>query len=109
MGGAHSPRQAMEVIMEQRESVVRARIDIEVMNGWVEAGWLAPRQNGTDRRFSEIDFARAQLIRDLQDLGVNDEGIPIILDLVDQVHGLRGMRRELVSTIKAQRQEQGRT
>jgi chaperone modulatory protein CbpM len=42
------------------------------------------------------------LIRDLQDLGVNDDGIPIILDLVDQVHGLRYVLRELLSTIKTQ-------
>jgi hypothetical protein len=34
--------------------------------------------------------ARAQLIRDLKDdLGVNDEGVGVILNLVDQVHGLR--------------------
>ena len=40
--------------------------------------------------FTEADLARAQLIRDLQhDLGVNREGIGIILNLLDQVHGLR--------------------
>jgi chaperone modulatory protein CbpM len=37
-------------------------------------------------------MARAQLILDLErDLGVNREGIGIILSLLDQVHGLRQM------------------
>jgi chaperone modulatory protein CbpM len=40
--------------------------------------------------FSDIDVARAHLIRDLKgDFGVNDEGVDIILHLVDQLHGLR--------------------
>jgi chaperone modulatory protein CbpM len=30
------------------------------------------------------------------DLGVNDEAVPIILDLIDQVHGLRRAVRELL-------------
>lgn len=39
---------------------------------------------------SDIDAARALFIRDLQgDFGVNDEGIDLVLHLVDQVHGLR--------------------
>jgi chaperone modulatory protein CbpM len=95
--------------MQTREFAVQARIEAEVVEGWVDAGWLAPREGGGDREFSEIDLARAQLIRDLEHLGVNDEGIPVILDLLDQVHGLRGLVRELLSTIQSQFQEQGRT
>jgi chaperone modulatory protein CbpM len=33
---------------------------------------------------------------------VNDEGIPVILDLVDQLHGLRRTLRDLLSMIGAQ-------
>jgi chaperone modulatory protein CbpM len=43
-----------------------------------------------------------QLILDLQALGANDDAIPIILDLVDQLHGLRRVLREVVSTVAAQ-------
>jgi DNA-binding transcriptional MerR regulator len=67
---------------------------------WV--GWLKPRLNGGGERFSEGDLARVRLIRDLKkDMGVNDEGITVILDLVDQIHGLRGVLRELLSAIYA--------
>jgi chaperone modulatory protein CbpM len=88
--------------MESHEFILRARIDAKVLNEWVEAGLLAPHQNSTAQRFSEVDLARAQLIRDLQNLGVNDEGIPIVLDLVDQLHGVRRALRELLSRIHSQ-------
>src|SRR5206468_319219 len=32
---------------------------------------------------------------------VNDEGLPIILDLIDQLHGLRRALRDLLSSIAA--------
>jgi hypothetical protein len=31
-----------------------------------------------------------------KDLGVNDEAVPIVLDLVDQSYSLRGLLRELM-------------
>jgi chaperone modulatory protein CbpM len=46
--------------------------------------------------FSDTDLARARLIQDLrQDFGVNDEGIAIILHLLDQLHGLRCLVRDI--------------
>jgi chaperone modulatory protein CbpM len=37
-----------------------------------------------------MDLARANLIRDLKEkMGVNDEGLGVILHLLDQMHGLR--------------------
>src|ERR1700681_3087152 len=88
--------------METREFVVQSRVDAQVLEAWVEAGWLLPRQDGDKRNFSEVDLARAQLIRDLENLGLNDEAVPVILDLVDQVHGLRRTLRELLSALHAQ-------
>jgi chaperone modulatory protein CbpM len=96
------------MIMDAGEFVVQARIDTEILDEWVEAGWLLPRQNGAGRHFSEVDLARAQLIRDLHTLGVNDESVPIILDLVDQLHGLRHMMRELLSAIRAEQMARDR-
>ena len=93
--------------METGEFLLRARINAKVLDEWVEAGWLIPDQIDTGRRYSDVDLARAHLIRDLRDLGINDEGIPVILDLIDQIYGLRRMLRGLLSTIKAQQQESG--
>ena len=37
------------------------------------------------------------MIHDLKhELGANDEAVPFILDLIDQVHGLRRAMRELL-------------
>jgi chaperone modulatory protein CbpM len=88
--------------MKTDEFVAHARLDAEVLEAWIEAGWLLPRQDGAKRNFFDVDLARAHLIHDLERLGVNDEGIPVILDLVDQLHGLRRTLRDLLSTIHAQ-------
>ena len=87
--------------METREFLMAARIRSEVLKAWIEAGWLLPERDRTDKAFSEIDVARVQLIRDLQAMGVNDEALPIILDLIDQVHGLRRTVRTLLSEVAA--------
>jgi chaperone modulatory protein CbpM len=88
--------------METREFILQSRLDAQALEAWIEAGWLLPRQDGATRNFSEVDLARAQLIHDLEHLGVNDEAIPVILDLIDQVHGLRRTLRDVLSAIHAQ-------
>ena len=58
--------------------------------------------------FSEAELARAHLIRQLKDdLGANDEGIDVILHLVDQVHGLRRVLSELREQIKGGDEQDG--
>ena len=81
--------------METHEFIGRSHIDIPTLNAWVEAEWLMPV---TSRRkfLSEADLARARLIQDLKvDFGVNDEGIAIVLHLLDQLHGLRCLVRDI--------------
>ncbi len=88
--------------MQTREFVLQARIDVERLDKWLSAGWLFPRREDALTDYSDIDLARAHLIRDLSELGVNDEAIPIVLDLVDQLHGMRRAMRELLATVRAQ-------
>jgi chaperone modulatory protein CbpM len=89
--------------MRIHEFLLAARVEATVVEGWVEAGWLVPQRAADAADFSDADLARAHLIRDLQhDMGVNDEAIPIILDLIDQVHGLRRMLREVATAVCAQ-------
>ena len=87
--------------MKADEFVLHARIDAQTLDTWLEAGWLAPRRDEGQARYSEIDLARAHLINDLNDLGINDAGVPVILDLVDQLHGLRRVLRELLSAARS--------
>ena len=51
-----------------------------------------------DAFFSTMDVARVALILDLiGPMGVNDEGVAIILDLLDQMHGLRHALQSVTS------------
>ena len=97
------------LIMEHPEFLDRAHLQAEVLQAWVAAGWLTPgTEAGTEGgapQFTDIDVARVRLIRDLQgDIGVNDEGIGVILGLIDQLHGLRRTLGDLLSAIHAQPQ-----
>lgn len=81
------------VTMDLRKTLENSGLEVASVEVWVEAGWIAPAK-GAGAQFSEVDLARARLIHDLRHgLGVNDEGIPIILDLIDQLHGLRRAMR----------------
>jgi chaperone modulatory protein CbpM len=88
------------VTMETEQFLAAARLEKGALDAWIEAGWLLPQPDDQADRFSEIDLARAQLIGDLGSLGINEEGIPVILDLVDQLHGLRHVLRVLLAAIR---------
>jgi chaperone modulatory protein CbpM len=73
----------------------------ETLNAWIEDEWLIPSGSSVELSFSEIDIARAQLIRDLQvDFGVNNEGVGVILNLVDQLYGMRRTLMELRQAVR---------
>ena len=89
---------------EIHEFVIRARVEQHAVETWIAAGWLVPPQTDPEPLFSDVDLARAQLIRDLrEDLGVNDEGVAVILHLLDQMHGLRGSMQGLLAEIRGTR------
>src|SRR5579885_415755 len=90
-------------MLDIQEFVLRLRLAQDVVEAWVAEGWLRPQRTDQGLAFTEMDISRAQLIRDLrEDLGVNEEGIAIILDLIDQMHGLRKMLRELCEAVGIQ-------
>jgi chaperone modulatory protein CbpM len=70
------------------------------LQGWIDAGWLVPRPRTRTQRLSEVDLARARLIHDLKhNIGVNDDGVGVILGLIDQIHGLRAILDDIVSAV----------
>lgn len=92
--------------MDLQKILEAARLDASELDVWIEAGWLAPQRHDGAPRLSAMDVARAQLIRDLKyDFGVNDHGVPLILDLLDQIHGLRRSMDHLLAGVRAQPDE----
>jgi chaperone modulatory protein CbpM len=84
-----------------QEFLLRARVEHRSLEAWIAAGWLVPPQTEPELMFSDVDLARAQLIRDLhEDLGVNDEGISVVLHLIDQMHGLRRSMQDLLEELR---------
>lgn len=69
------------------------RVEVE---HWVTAGWV--RVDG-----SAADQARLRLLADLRgDLGIERDTVPVILSLIDQVHGLRAQLHDLGQAIARQ-------
>lgn len=91
------------------EFLERARIDHETLTIWIEEQWLIPVRTASELRFTDMDLARANLIRDLkQNMGVNDEGLSVILHLLDQMHGLRNALAHLLQTGRGRPPPDGR-
>ncbi len=72
------------------EEVCRfTRIEEDVILRFVNEEWIYPKEL-VELGFDEEDLARIHLIEELrQDFGVNDEAVPIILHLIDQLNCLQ--------------------
>jgi chaperone modulatory protein CbpM len=77
-------------MITEREFLERAKLDRQTLEVWIEEEWLIPARSADQLAFSDVDLARANLIRDLKDkMGVNHEGLDVVLHLLDQMHALR--------------------
>lgn len=78
--------------------ITASRLRVIVRNGWVR-----PERKGGAPEFSEMDVARIRLVCHLTDqLAVPDDDLPVILSLLDQVHGLRWALRTLGRAVESQ-------
>ena len=73
------------------------------LTAWVDRGWVRPEQGGAEPIFHDIDIARIRLIHDLRTLmRIEDETIPLVLSLLDQVYDLRAGLRAVLRAVDAQ-------
>lgn len=78
-------------------------LDRRDLTRWVRQGWVRPQTTGARLTYAEIDIARVRLIHEMRhDLSVNEEGIPLLLSLLDQVYSLRRELRRLGAAVDAQ-------
>ncbi|HEX6012805.1 MAG TPA: chaperone modulator CbpM [Geminicoccaceae bacterium] len=76
---------SLEEVLGELETVERA----EVL-AWVEASWVRPDPDESGLRFAPVDVARLRLVRELRhDLAIDDEAMPVVLSLVDEMYALR--------------------
>jgi chaperone modulatory protein CbpM len=86
-------------MLSERDIVAKVqRLTVTRFRVWVQQGWIKPADNAA-QAFSEADAARAALICNLEDqLGFAEEDVPVLLSLIDQIHGLRS---ELMGVLAA--------
>lgn len=69
----------------------------------VQESWVAPAVGTEGHLFDDLDIARLQLIAELNEImNVNDEAVPIILSLIDQLNATRRHLYDLDHAITAQ-------
>ena len=75
-------------MLTERDVVQRVQhLTVTRLRVWVAQGWIKPADQAAPS-YSEADLARAALICNLEDeLGFAEEDVPVLLNLIDQIHG----------------------
>lgn len=66
---------------------------------WVELRWLRPGGGPGAWHFDELDEARVRLIAELRGLALDEEAMPVVLSLLDQLYATRSSLRLLQRAI----------
>ena len=89
---------ALEALVGQFSGLDR----IELLR-WVENRWVLPARRGGSWVFDEVDIARVELILEIRrEWAFDDEAMPLVLGLLDQVYELRRQLRRLCEAVAAQ-------
>lgn len=76
------------------------RTDLEL---WIRESLVVPESDGEDLRFSESECARVQLICTLRyALEVEQETLPLVMSLMDQLYETRGKFKAMAAAVAAQ-------
>jgi len=88
-------------MLSERDIVARVRhLTVTRLRVWVAQGWIKPADK-VAQGFSDADLARAALISNLEDeLGFAEEDVPVLLNLIDQIHGLRSELMGLLDALE---------
>jgi chaperone modulatory protein CbpM len=73
-------------------------VDQADIERWIVNAWVRPDGRIGAWSFQEIDVARIRLIRELRDeLAVNEDALPVVLSLLDQLHDTRRRMGQLLA------------
>jgi chaperone modulatory protein CbpM len=78
-------------------------LDAAELTRWIDSGWVRPEGEHGQWLFRAVDVARVRLIIEIRhELAIDDETVPVVLSLVDQLYGLRRELGALCGAIAAQ-------
>jgi chaperone modulatory protein CbpM len=88
-------------MLTERDLLSRVeRLTVTRLRVWVAQGWIKPA-SAAAQIYSEADLARAVLICNLEDeLGFDEDDVPVLLNLIDQIHGLRAELKGLLDALE---------
>lgn len=90
-------------LSEDEVVVTVGNLTVHELQTFVAEGWIAPAMSERGQVFDDVDIARIRLVCHLrQELAVDDDTLPVILSLIDQIHGLRHELSCLLKAIEAQ-------
>jgi len=88
---------------EQDVVAIVRRVQLKELRLWVQEGWIKPAAGDNGPAFDDLDVARIRLVCDLRkDMSLPTDTVPVVLSLLDQIHGLRRELRGLAQAVEAQ-------
>ncbi len=75
-------------------------IEAGVIERWVALALVRPEVSSPGLYFREIDIARVRLLSELQSIGIDDEALPVVMSLLDQLYATRDQLRRVVGALE---------
>ena len=78
-------------------------LSVQRLHKWLRLGWVRPERREGVAVYHEVDVARVRLLYELEHTAeFDDETLPLVLSLLDQIHGLRSELRCLALAVGEQ-------
>ncbi|MCP5373201.1 MAG: hypothetical protein H6907_15850 [Hyphomicrobiales bacterium] len=78
-------------------------ITADDLHVWIRNRWVRAEREGGAYLFSAMEVARVRLIHEMRhDLGVEEETLPLVLSLVDQLYATRAELHRLMDALARQ-------
>jgi len=78
-------------------------LDRRELTRWVENRWVLPERRNNSWAFHEVDVARVELILEIRnEFAIDDDALPLVLGLLDQIYDLRRHLRRMCDALAAQ-------
>jgi chaperone modulatory protein CbpM len=92
------------MVISEQELVVEIRdLELPRLHKWIRLGWVRPERHEGAALFHEVDVARVRMLNELEHaLDFDDDTVPMVLALLDQIHGLRRELRNLAQAVDEQ-------
>ena len=72
------------------------QLRLEDLEGWIAEDHVRPEREAGALVFTEIDVERVRLIIELrEEMAVNEDALPVVLSLLDQLYALRRRLRAM--------------